>query len=148
MIDLLLLRDPTEVRTTFGALRLDGQRLCFTLEDAIREQAGVPVHEWKVAGQTAIPAGRYPLTLVNSPRFGPDTFSLLGVPGFDLIRIHAGNSHDDTEGCILVGQAKMVDPMTDGGDLLRSKAALGALKALLVPRLRAGESAFLTVRNP
>ncbi|MGE4163859.1 MAG: DUF5675 family protein [Vicinamibacterales bacterium] len=148
MIDLQLQRDPTEVYSTFGALRLDGRRLCFTLEDAIREVAGVPVDQWKVPGKTAIPAGRYPLTLVNSPRFGPATFSLLGVPGFDLIRIHAGNSHGDTEGCILVGQAKLVDPMTDGGDLLRSKAALADLKTLLVPRLRGGESAFLTVRNP
>ena len=43
---------------TIGVLTIDGSDFsCFTLEDPVREQAGRPVAEWKIAGETAIPAG-------------------------------------------------------------------------------------------
>jgi hypothetical protein len=49
-----------------------------------------------------IPAGTYDLKRVDSPKFG-ETFSVEGVPGHDGLRIHCGNTVDDTEGCILIG---------------------------------------------
>lgn len=76
---------------------------CFTLEDKVREENGVPVEKWKIKGETAIPRGIYDVVLENSPRFGPDTITLLKVPGFTKIRIHSGNTPVDTEGCIIVG---------------------------------------------
>mgnify|MGYP001597441348 CR=1 FL=1 len=160
MIELLLLRDPIRhgvKTTTFGDLLLDGEDWQnFTLEDEVREPpGGCPpgmdpaawVASWKVKKQTAIPSGRYRLVLENSPKFGPDTLTIKEVPGYDLIRIHALNDDSETEGCPGVGQAKLVDPATDGGDLLRSKAALAALKAKVVPRLKAGEYGWIEVRN-
>ena len=51
-----------------------------------------------------IPLGWYKLTLTLSPRFGRVLPLLHYVPGFEGIRIHAGNNRDHTAGCILVGQ--------------------------------------------
>jgi hypothetical protein len=148
-IQLRLRRRPTVKATTLGRLTVDDIYVCDTLEDAIRETVpgGVPVSEWKKAGITAIPAGRYQLELVNSSNFGHDTLSLVGVPGFSLIRIHAGNDDSNTEGCILVGTA-VEDPQGDGGDVVDSRIALLQLKSKILPRMKAGESAWIDVVNP
>jgi len=140
-------RRPTILKTTFGRMTVDGVFQCYTLEDAIREVPGVPVEEWKVPGVTAIPQGMYRVGLVNSPKFGPNTLTLADVPGFQYIRIHAGNDDSDTEGCLLVG-TKIVEMNDDGGNILNSRLALSALKTRVVPVLKSGESVWLEVRNP
>jgi len=149
MIELVLQRRATVKATTLGRLSLDGVHQCDILEDAIRETVpgGVPVSEWKIKGRTAIPAGRYRLELVNSPAFGPDTLSLVAVPGFSLIRIHSGNDDEHTDGCLITGTA-VADPNGDGGDVANSRVALAALKAKIVPRLKTGEEGWIEVRNP
>lgn len=130
---------------TLGGAFLDGQRLCYTLEDELRELPGCPVSDWKIDGKTAIPAGTYQLELVDSPHHGKDTLQLKGVPGFQYIHIHAGNTENDTEGCVLVGFEIDTDEDIKGGT---SKPALVKLKALLVPKLKAGEEVIWDVRNP
>jgi hypothetical protein len=149
MIELKLQRKPTVKATTLGALSVDGIHQCDILEDAIRETVygGVPVAEWKIKARTAIPAGRYLVTLVNSPNFGPDTLSIEDVPGFSLIRIHGGNDDEHTDGCPLTGTA-VPDPQGDGGNVINSQVALKALKAKVVPRMKAGEPCWIDVRNP
>ena len=77
----------------------------YTLEDKFREQKGVPVCEWKIPHETAIPCGTYPLIIDMSTRFKKLMPHILNVEGFDGIRIHAGNTAEDTEGCILLGWA-------------------------------------------
>jgi len=145
-MELLLRRKPTVKKTTFGDLFLDGKHFCFTLEDVVREVVGQPVEKWKVSGETAIPAGRYAVELVNSPRFGPDTLSLKDVPGFTTIRIHSGNDDADTEGCILVGET--LEPgQDDGGNIRDSRAALSRLKAVVLPAIKDRcEDVWLTVQ--
>lgn len=102
-MELTLLRTRLKDEYTAGQLYIDGEYFCFTLEDKVREENGVPVEKWKVKGETAIPQGVYNVVFEDSPRFGPQTLTLLKVPGFSAIRIHSGNTHRDTEGCILVG---------------------------------------------
>jgi hypothetical protein len=93
---LTLQRSPSVDGATFGRLHVDGRLLCDTLEDAVH---GGP----KVQGSTAIPAGTYSLDLTYSPRFKRVLPLVHDVPGFAGVRIHAGNTIADTEGCILVG---------------------------------------------
>jgi hypothetical protein len=88
---------------TIGKLFVDGQYLCYTLEDKMRQEADKPVSEWKVYSQTAIPTGDYRVMITLSNRFKKVLPILLNVDGFSGVRIHAGNSSADTEGCILVG---------------------------------------------
>lgn len=105
----------------------------YTLEDEQREL--------KLHGETAIPSGCYTIELVNSGRFGPDTLSLVDVPGFKYIRIHAGNSSADTEGCILVGKQRLSNRIAD------SRIALSELKQLVVPLIAAGDTVELYIHN-
>jgi hypothetical protein len=101
---LKLLRTRFGDELTNGQLYLDNDEFfCFTLEDPVREKDGVPVEKWKIKGQTAIPKGMYEVTLEDSRKFGPETITIHNVPGFTGIRIHAGNSPADTEGCPIIG---------------------------------------------
>jgi hypothetical protein len=88
---------------TIGKLAVDGKFVCYTLEDKVREEIGVPVEQWKVMSKTAIPKGTYQINITMSNRFKTKLPLLLSVPGFTGVRIHTGNSSKDTEGCILVG---------------------------------------------
>jgi len=116
-------------KRTIGHLGIDGERLCYTLEDRVRPD-GV-----KIPGETAIPAGRYAMTMTYSPRFKVVLPLLLNVPGFEGIRIHAGNTERDTEGCILVGYN------LDGDYISSSRLALAAL----IDKLRL--PAWITITN-
>ncbi|MBI2882861.1 MAG: hypothetical protein HYY11_02975 [Candidatus Methylomirabilis oxyfera] len=93
---LTLIRRWCTRHSTIGELLIDDERVCFTLEDAVQNGR-------KISGETAIPAGRYQVTITESQRFKRLLPLLLDVPGFDGVRIHAGNTCDDTAGCILVG---------------------------------------------
>lgn len=91
---------------TIGTLTVDGATECFTLEDVVREVPGLPVSEWKIKGETAIPKGVYNVVITPSQHFGRDLPLLEAVPGYEGVRIHPGNTAADTEGCILVGRTK------------------------------------------
>jgi hypothetical protein len=81
---------------TVGKMYIDNIYECYTLEDVVRKGA-------KVNGQTAIPTGTYNLIINHSNRFNRDLPLLENVPNFTGVRIHAGNTSQHTEGCILVG---------------------------------------------
>jgi len=92
---LKLQRKKITDKSCIGELLLNGGIECYTLEDPPREK--------KIPGVTGIPAGEYRLIIDFSNRFQEMMPLLLNVPGFDGIRIHPGNTDEDTEGCILVG---------------------------------------------
>lgn len=107
MLRLQVRRQPSANDCTVGELfyRIDSTdwvRLCWTLEDTVREVPGQPVVSWKVFGSTAIPRGLFPVTSTFSNRFQKVLPQLMQVPGFAGVRIHGGNTAADTEGCILV----------------------------------------------
>lgn len=97
-MELTLIRTDFTEESTIGELSINGKFECFTLEDKVR-----PV---KIKGFTAIPAGSYEVVITFSERFQRPLPLLLNVPNFDGIRIHAGNTAKDTDGCILVGREK------------------------------------------
>ncbi len=108
----LLQREPSAGGATVGHLSEGGTWICWTLEDVIREVPSVPVAAWKVHGATAIPVGRYRVVVTPSNRFKRVLPLLEAVPGFEGIRIHAGNTSADTEGCILVGSGRTGNTVT------------------------------------
>lgn len=122
---LLIERWQHGLTSTLGSLFIDDKFQCFTLEDIVREVPELPVEEWKIKDQTAIPKGIYPVKLTFSNRFQCDMPQVIGVPGFVGIRIHPGNTNEDTSGCILVGEE------FEGESLHRSRAAYNALMAVL-----------------
>lgn len=101
---ILVRRERFNKTSTIGRLFINGQFQCFTLEDAVREKPGVPVAKWKVQNETAIPVGKYRLIVNMSNRFKRRLPLLLDVPGYAGVRIHAGNTEANTEGCILLGR--------------------------------------------
>lgn len=120
MIELTLIRRWFSAKSTIGLLDYNGRQLCYTLEDCARERGR------KIPGTTAIPPGEYPFIVDKSKRFGRRLPLIQAVPGFEGVRIHAGNTDADTAGCILVGLER------GGPDEIRlSRLALEMLMARL-----------------
>lgn len=80
----------------------------FILEDRDRGlKSDMPladINRKEVYGKTAIPTGHYQVEITYSHRFKRLLLILVSVPGFAGIRIHPGNRHIDTEGCLLPGK--------------------------------------------
>lgn len=117
---------------TIGALSIDGDFECWVLEDPVREIPGKPVGDWKIKGKTAIPYGTYGVQITRSQRFGRLLPLLIAVPGFVGIRMHAGNTVADTEGCLLLGTDRLAK------SLGRSRIALDAFIPKLDRALKLG----------
>ena len=130
---LLLERSWCGPSCTIGSLFVDGHFESFTLEDVVRPAGD------KVYGKTAIPAGSYNVVITPSNRFKRDLPLVEGVPNFEGIRIHPGNTAEDTEGCILVGRTK---GSTWVGE---SKAAFSALFQKIKEAIDAGDRVTLEV---
>ena len=126
-MELTLKRIARKANYTIGRLCIDDVYFCDTLEPTdrgLRQDLPVEVNRArKRKGNTAIPAGRYRLTLeVVSPRFSVKAVykpirgllpRLINVPAFDGVLIHIGNTERDTQGCILGGRNKQVGMVTE-----------------------------------
>ena len=75
-----------------GSLYLNGAFICYTLENAAK----------------AIPAGLYSIENSRSPKFGRELPLLFSdkVPSRRGVRIHAGNTYQDSAACVLVGMSR------------------------------------------
>lgn len=126
-MELTLKRIARRDTYTIGRLYIDGQHFCDTIEDrdrGLRQDLPLNVNmRRKVPGTTAIPTGRYRVTLgVKSPKFSKKKQyqfcngylpRLINVPAFEGVLIHIGNTAGDSEGCILVGKNKKVGMVID-----------------------------------
>lgn len=126
-------RDQLDPTCTIGTMSVDGEFYCYTLEDTVRAP-GV-----KVYGQTAIPAGSYDVIVNMSNRFKQLMPLVLKVPGFEGIRIHPGNTAEDTEGCILVGRKRYSKFLGE------SRLAYAPLLARMQAAIAAGQKVRLSI---
>lgn len=120
MSKLLLLRTVYTPKSTGGVLLLNDKWFGYTLEDRVRP-AGL-----KVPKRTAIPAGRYKVIVTKSPRFNREMPLVLSVPNYSGVRIHGGNQHTDTDGCILIANQRINDDCILGSREMELTAKLEA----------------------
>lgn len=97
---------------TLGILKINGKLVCWVLEEPWRDNQ---------QDVSCIPEGEYELEYEYSPSKGRALWTIVDVPGRSYVRIHIGNTVDDTEGCPLTG--------TSPGRLNGKRAVLGSKKA-------------------
>lgn len=152
-MELLLKRIALQDTYTIGKLYVNGTYFCDTIEDKVRDlnKDGDlnDVGEGKIPSLTAIPYGKYEITLkVKSPKFSlKPSYSwcggylprLINVPHFEGILIHAGNTADSSAGCILVGENKVK------GQVINSMVTLKKLYPILKEALDRNEKIWIKI---
>ena len=104
-----LIRDTFNKNETLGSISILGHHFGYTLEDRTGTR--------KVQDETAIPIGIYSLSISHSSRFKREMVLLERVPNYKGVRVHGGNSHKNTAGCILVAKTRDDDKGTIQGTL-------------------------------
>ena len=128
---------------------LEGAPFCDTLEPPVLEmKTSVSMEtvlrspkKCKLLKPFAIPEGRYPVVITYAEKFKQWLPILVGVPMFNGIRIHVGNTAKDTIGCILVGENRKK------GMVLNSTKWVNRVKELIVEAKERGEGVFLSIRD-
>lgn len=107
MLHFLLDRKWRKPAYTIGRLYVNGEFLCNTIEDVDRKlnqnMSATEIQRIKVAAETAIPTGTYAMRVTMSPKFKRELVEIVNVPGFSGIRVHRGNTAEDSAGCVIVG---------------------------------------------
>jgi hypothetical protein len=145
---LSIIRKPSEKGATLSTWYVDGKYQCVGCEDVVRGPS-----EAKVYGKTAIPAGTYKVIVTMSTRFKRLLPLLVNMPGGRIlfgdklidtcgVRIHSGNTPEDTEGCLLPGTRFGAD----GRSVDASRVAFEALFAKINAALAGGEKVTLTIK--
>ena len=115
-MELKLKRTDFTDTSTIGELSINGVFECYVLEDTdrgLKQSMTLPESvATKVHGKTAIPYGTYKIVVTKSERFskmkGKPVYLplLLNIPNYSGVRIHIGNSPENTEGCLLPARRK------------------------------------------
>lgn len=139
---------------TIGNLYINGRLFCNTLEDKDRglkqTDSLMSIQQRKVYGETAIPTGRYEVTMnIVSPKYsaikwykdlcGGKVPRLLNIPGFEGVLMHTGNTALDSYGCILVGKN------TAKGMITQSKDYFKKLYKEMKKAYDTGEKIYITI---
>lgn len=155
-MELILKRIALRSEYTIGKLYVDGEYVADTIEDTVRDldkDGKFANGEVKIPGKTAIPYGRYEITMkVKSPKYS--NFSkyswakkydgylprLLNVSQFDGVLMHVGNSALDSEGCIIVGENKVVGKVINSVNTFRR-----LMDEYLIPAKKRNERIFMVI---
>lgn len=130
--------------------------ICNILEDKVRDlnkNGKFDNGEVKVQDKTAIPYGEYKIAMdIVSLRFsnaakypkyakyGGMLPRLLGVPEYSGVLFHIGNTHQDSSGCLLVGENKAV-----GKVLNSTKCFYDLMDNYLLPAHKRGEEIWISI---
>lgn len=135
-MELVLNRIQLDPDVTIGELLIDNEFECWICEDVVR-----PADAPKVHGKTAIPYGRYRIIVNPSNRFKRLLPLLLNVPNFEGIRIHPGNTAEDTEGCLLPGRKRLLKSVGE------SRLAFDILFQKIQRELGANKKVFINIHK-
>jgi hypothetical protein len=148
-MNLKTIRYGNSENSTPSLLMINGKFTCFVLEDEARKV--------KVRGETRIPAGLYqvkfrevdsPLTLKYRKRF-PDDFTyhleLQNVPGFQFVYMHIGNTDDDSDGCLLLGNQAYFNDVKQGFSIGQSTQAFLRVYKQVSDALNKGERVWIQI---
>ena len=134
-------------------LYINGQYFCDVIEDRDRglksNMSLKEIEKIKVKGTTAIPLGTYKIVMnIVSPKFsaykqyksiGGKLPRLVDVPGYQGVLIHIGNTHVDTDGCLLVGK------YIGNGKIAESTITFNKLYPLMKAASERGEIIEITI---
>lgn len=155
-MELTLKRIALRSEYTIGKLYVDGKYVCDTIEDTVRDldkDGKFANGEVKIPGKTAIPYGRYEITMkVKSPKYS--NFSkyswakkydgylprLLNVSSFEGVLLHPGNTSAESDGCILTGENKVVGKVINSVNTFRR-----LMDEYLVPAKKRNERIFMVI---
>ena len=155
-MELTLKRIALRSEYTIGKLYVDGEYVCDTIEDTVRDldkDGKFANGEVKIPGKTAIPYGRYEITMkVKSPKYS--NFSkyswakkydgylprLLNVSNFEGVLLHPGNTSSESAGCILTGENKVVGKVINSVNTFRR-----LMDDYLVPAKKRNENIVITI---
>lgn len=140
-MEITVLRVKSNDDATLSMVSIDDEFQCFGLEDEYREE--------KVAAETRIPAGTYDVQVravggfhnryKNKFPFHQGMLHVTGVPGFEYILIHIGNTDADTAGCLLIGEGAY------SGDSLSIQASTSAYRKFYSKVITAAKSRDLKI---
>lgn len=143
-MEILVKREYKKKDYTIGKMYINGEYFCDSLEDTDRGLTQVmtlaEIKKVKEYGRTAIPTGRYQVAYTYSARYKKHLPLLLQVPAFEGVRIHSGNSHKDTSGCLLLGENKAV------GKVSNSRKTMDEFLRILKPAIDACEDIWITIK--
>lgn len=137
-MEILLKREVFNDDSTLGRMSVNGQHLAFVVEDKVRELG--EDCKGKVMHKTAIPPGRYEVALTYSNRFKKYLPLVMNVPCFVGIRIHGGNTHENSSGCPCIGLH------WNGKDRVWGSAPVMTKLLSYMKRAEKKEKIFLTVQ--
>lgn len=145
---LTVLRYTDDGQSTLGLLFLRKKFFAYILEDTFRKE--------KVAGETRIPEGVYPLNFNES--LSPLTIKyresrpwfdfhleIKEIPGFKNVYIHIGNTHVDTEGCLLITDG--IDASSTSKMITRSRIAYERFYKTISALLKSGEEVKISIMD-
>lgn len=153
-MNITLIRKWKRNTYTIGEFYIDGKLFSNSMEDKDRglsdSMSEQDILRKKVYGETAIPAGKYKVTLTYSNKFHSRSWAkisngklplLNNVKGYQGVRIHPLNTAEESLGCIGLGKNNVKGRVT-------SSAAyyLQFMEQYFLPAIKRNEEVWITIK--